>query len=149
MTRVEKSVLVMYPALSMWQLVEDIPRYSEFLPWCSEAVIHEREAEHTKATIFINFHGLKQQFTTSNTSVAGERVLMELVEGPFQHLRGEFVFKALREDACKIEFVLEWTFSSKLLEKVVGPVFQHIANTMVDAFVSRADDLHSRGIRGY
>ncbi|HQU07221.1 MAG: ubiquinone-binding protein [Ferrovum sp. 21-44-67] len=149
MTRVEKSVLVLYPAVSMWQLVEDIPRYAEFLPWCSHAQIHEREGRHTKATIFINFHGLKQQFTTQNTSIKGESVLMELVEGPFKHLRGEFVFKTLREDACKIEFILEWTFSSALLERVVGPVFQHIANTMVDAFVARADELNQRGVDGY
>jgi ribosome-associated toxin RatA of RatAB toxin-antitoxin module len=92
----------------------------------------------TVATLHINYHGLRQQFTTSNTAVPGEWVLMQLVEGPFKHLRGEFRFSALDEQACKIVFSLEWTFNSRLLEKVVGPVFHHIANTMVEAFVTRA-----------
>ncbi len=150
MTRVEKSVLVPYSAISMWRLVDGIPHYPEFLPWCSGAEVKEVRGEArgltptvtptvpTVATLHINYHGLRQQFTTSNTTAPGEWVLMQLVEGPFKHLRGEFRFSALDEQACKIVFSLEWTFNSRLLEKVVGPVFHHIANTMVEAFVTRA-----------
>ncbi len=145
MTRVEKSVLVLYSAREMWELVQDIPAYPQFLPWCSHAEIHETEGEETVATIHINFHGLKQQFTTRNTSVPGESLVMALVSGPFRHLHGEFRFTALQAQGCKISFSLEWTFSSYLLEKVVGPVFSSIANSMVDAFVARAEAVYGSG----
>lgn len=138
MTRVEKSVLVLHSARDMWALVQDIPAYPQFLPWCSGAEVHENDGQQAVATLHINFHGLKQQFTTRNTSVPGEFLIMALERGPFRHLRGEFRFTALQEQACKIAFSLEWSFSSKLLEKVVGPVFNGIANSMVDAFVVRA-----------
>ncbi len=145
MTRVEKSVLVLHSAREMWELVQDIPAYPQFLPWCSHAEIHETEGEETVATIHINFHGLKQQFTTRNTSVPGESLVMALVSGPFRHLHGEFRFTALQAQGCKISFSLEWTFSSYLLEKVVGPVFSSIANSMVDAFVARAEAVYGSG----
>ncbi len=142
MTRVEKSVLVLHSARQMWELVEDIPSYPEFLPWCSGAEVHESTGGQTVATLHINFHGLRQQFTTRNTSVAGESLVMDLVKGPFQHLRGEFRFTALQPGACKIAFSLEWRFSSRILEKVVGPVFNTIANSMVEAFVTRAQSVY-------
>ena len=145
MTRVEKSVLVLHSAREIWELVQDIPAYPQFLPWCSHAEIHETEGEETVATIHINFHGLKQQFTTRNTSVPGESLVMALVSGPFRHLHGEFRFTALQAQGCKISFSLEWTFSSYLLEKVVGPVFSGIANSMVDAFVARAEAVYGSG----
>ncbi len=138
MTRVEKSVLVLHSARDMWELVHDVPAYPQFLPWCSGAEVHASDGGETVATLHINFHGIRQQFTTRNTSVPGEFVVMELERGPFRHLRGEFRFTPLQAQACKISFSLEWTFSSKLLEKVVGPVFNGIANSMVDAFVARA-----------
>jgi ribosome-associated toxin RatA of RatAB toxin-antitoxin module len=147
MTRVEKSVLVMHSAHEMWELVEDIPAYPQFLPWCSGAEVHQRENGRTVATLHINFHGLRQQFTTRNTSIPDHSLRMELVEGPFQHLQGEFHFVALQENACKVSFSLEWTFSSRLLEKVVGPVFHRIANSMVDAFVARAEVVHGTALR--
>lgn len=151
MTRVEKSVLVLYSAQNMWRLVDDIPSYPQFLPWCGGSEVHpsdggqipnrgltSNDLNEAVATLYINYHGLRQQFTTSNTTAPGEWVLMELVKGPFEHLRGEFRFTALGDQACKIAFSLEWTFKNRLLEKVVGPVFHHIANTMVEAFVARA-----------
>jgi ribosome-associated toxin RatA of RatAB toxin-antitoxin module len=149
MTRVEKSVLVPYSAHDMWRLVDDIPCYPQFLPWCSGAEVRSQTPNQgltpgeVVATLHINYHGLRQQFTTRNSAVPGEWVLMRLVEGPFKHLRGEFRFTALDEQACKIAFSLEWTFESRILEKAVGPVFHHIANTMVEAFVTRAAAVYS------
>lgn len=139
MTRVEKTVLVMYSAERMYDLVMDVPRYPEFLPWCSAADILEHQGQAMRATLHINFHGIRQHFTTRNQGTPHEAVVMELEQGPFQHLRGEFHFKFLAPDACRIQFSLEWRFSNFLLEKMVGPVFHTIANTMVDAFVKRAD----------
>ncbi len=142
MTRVEKSVLVAHSAREMWELVDNIPAYPQFLPWCSGAEVHQGEGADTIATLHINFHGLRLQFTSCNTSVAAQSLVMNLVEGPFQDLRGEFQFTALQPDACKIVFSLEWTFSNRVLEKVVGPVFHTIANSMVEAFVARAETLY-------
>ncbi len=142
MTRVEKTVLVLHSAQDMWALVNDIPSYPQFLPWCSATEVHESDGLNTVATIHINFHGLRQHFTTRNHSVPGESMVMELLDGPFRHLRGEFRFIALKPEACKITFSLEWTFANRLLEKVVGPVFHTIANSMVDAFVARAGASH-------
>ena len=147
MTRVEKSVLVMHSARDMWELVHDVPAYPQFLPWCSGADVHESDGALTVATLHINFHGLKQQFTTRNSSVPGESLVMDLERGPFRHLRGEFRFTPLQAGACKIAFSLEWTFASKLLEKVVGPVFNGIANSMVDAFVARAQVVYGEAAR--
>ncbi len=143
MSRVEKSVLVMHSAQEMWELVDNIPEYPGFLPWCSGAEVSERSSEQVIATLHINFHGLRQQFTTCNRSQPGQCLTMDLVRGPFQHLRGEFRFTPLQAQACKISFALEWTFASRILEKVVGPVFHSIANSMVEAFVSRADQVYA------
>ncbi|WP_297447921.1 type II toxin-antitoxin system RatA family toxin [Ferrovum sp.] len=142
MTRVEKSVLVMYSAERMYGLVEDITQYPHFLPWCGAAEVHEREEHQTVATLHINFHGIRQSFTTRNQGTPYQSVVMVLEKGPFQHLQGEFRFIPLGTEACRIHFVLEWRFASFLLEKMVGPIFHTIANTMVDAFVKRADDLY-------
>ncbi len=142
MTRVEKTVLVLYSAERMYGLIVDVPNYPHFLPWCSAAEVHERHGDDMRATLHIHFHGLRQHFTTHNTGTPFESVVMELEQGPFQHLRGEFRLVARGAEACRIEFSLEWRFSGFLLEKMVGPVFQTMANTMVDAFVKRADDLY-------
>jgi ribosome-associated toxin RatA of RatAB toxin-antitoxin module len=132
----------MYSAEKMYGLVEDIPQYPHFLPWCGAAEVHERAGHQTVATLHINFHGIRQSFTTRNQGMPYQSVVMVLEKGPFQHLQGEFRFIPLGTEACRIQFVLEWRFASFLLEKMVGPVFHTIANTMVDAFVKRADDLY-------
>ncbi len=142
MSRVEKSVLVMHSSQKMWDLVDNVHEYPQFLPWCSGAEVSERTPTQTTATLHINFHGLRQQFTTRNLSQPGQYLTMDLVKGPFQHLRGEFRFTPLQTQACKISFALEWTFSSRILEKVVGPVFLTIANSMVEAFVNRAEQVY-------
>lgn len=142
MSVVEKSVLVGHSAQQMFSLVDAVEAYPEFLPWCSQAEVIDRNDTHTRATIHINYHGAKQSFTTENAKEAPTRMTVHLVQGPFRELDGEWRFTALRENACKIDFRLRYEFSSKLLEMLVGPVFSYIANTMVDAFVTRADALY-------
>ena len=127
----------------MFALVDAAEAYPEFLPWCSGATVMLRDATRTRATIHVNYHGVRQSFTTDNTKEPPEKMTIRLVEGPFRVLDGEWRFKPLAEDACKIEFCLHYEFSSRILEKLVGPVFSYIANTMVDAFVKRADKLHA------
>ena len=143
MAVVEKSVLVAHSAREMFALVDAAEAYPEFLPWCSGATVMLRDETRTRATIHVNYHGVRQSFTTDNTKEPPEKMTIRLVEGPFRVLDGEWRFKPLAEDACKIEFCLHYEFSSRILEKLVGPVFSYIANTMVDAFVKRADKLHA------
>lgn len=142
MVMVDRSSLVGYSAEQMYALVEDIESYPQFLPWCSDAVVSVREGPRTVATMHINFCGIREQFTTDNVNEPDRMIAMELVSGPFRHLQGHWRFTPLAEDACKIEFRLEYEISSRLLQRVIGPVFQHIANSFMDAFVRRAEQMH-------
>lgn len=142
MHQVTKTVLVEHTALQMYQLVEQIERYPEFLPWCGGTDVRERQEKTTVATLHIDFHGLKHNFTTRNCNVPGAQIDMLLVDGPFKHLEGLWQFVALSDEACKVSFRLEYEFANQMLEKAVGPVFSKIANTFVDAFVKRADKVY-------
>jgi ribosome-associated toxin RatA of RatAB toxin-antitoxin module len=139
MVIVDRSVLAPYGAEKMFALVEDVESYPEFLPWCEGAHVDLREPGRTIATIRANFHGMRQRFTTENANRPGERIDIALVSGPFRLLRGHWRFTALEAQGCRIDFRLEYQFSSRILEKVAGPVFHHIANNFVDAFVRRAE----------
>ena len=140
---VEKSLLVGYSAQQMFALVDAVEAYPQFLPWCSGAEVLHRDESLTRATLRVNYHGVKQSFTTENAKDAPRTMTVRLVEGPFRVLDGEWRFTPLAEDACRIDFRLHYEFSSKLLEKLVGPVFSYIANSMVDAFVKRAEKLYA------
>ena len=144
MALVEKSVLIEYSAAQMYALVENIAAYPEFLPWCGGTEILKKEGDVTRAAITIDFRGIRQRFSTQNRAEPPQLIEMTLVDGPFRQLDGSWRFKALGEDACKIEFRLRYEFSSKLLEKIVGPVFHYIASTFVEAFVKRAQQLYGK-----
>ena len=143
MATVDRSVLVEYSALQMQALIEDVESYPQFLPWCGGTKVVSRESGRTVATIEIDFLGLRQQFTTENTGTRGETIRMRLVSGPFRHLEGEWRFRALGEGAAKVALHLEYEFSGLLLDKLLGPVFDHIADSLVDAFVKRAVQVYS------
>lgn len=142
MARVKKIVLIEHPAPKMFVLVDKVEDYPLFLPWCGNTELLERTDAITKATIHVHYHGVRTQFTTENDKEYARHIVIKLLDGPFHHMLGTWVFTPLGDTACKIEFSLAWEFSSKILEKAVGPVFGHIANTMVDSFVKRADQLH-------
>ncbi len=139
MKRVEQSVLVTHPAAAMFQLVDDVENYPQFLPWCGGTSIKLKNDRITEAAIKIDFHGIKQSFTTRNEKTFPSAMDVKLVDGPFKRLQGHWRFHPLGDQACKIELVLEYEFTSKWLGKIIGPVFNHIASTLVDAFVKRAD----------
>jgi ribosome-associated toxin RatA of RatAB toxin-antitoxin module len=141
--KVSRSALVYFSAAQMFGLVDDIERYPEFLPWCSGTAVTLRDSATTRATISISYRGIRQSFSTENRKEFPQRMSMQLVEGPFKSLDGEWRFTPLDEQACKIDFQLHYEFSSTLLEKLVGPVFGYIAGTMVDAFLKRAEQLYS------
>jgi len=142
MAAVEKSVLVGYSARQMFELVDQVEHYPRFLPWCGGTDLKWRDAETTVATINIDYLSVKQSFTTENTKQEPHLMLIKLQDGPFKELDGSWRFVELDKNACKVEFRLHYEFSSKLLEALVGPVFSHIANSLVDAFVRRAESVY-------
>ncbi len=128
----------------MFALVDDVERYPEFLPWCEGAEVLERTQALTTARLHINYLGVRKSFTTTNRKEANVSMEIELVEGPFRDLAGHWRFRPLRADASKVELELAYTFSNKLLESLIGPVFGQIANTLVERFVERADRPRTR-----
>lgn len=142
MADIEKSVLVGYSAKQMFALVDAVEDYPEFLPWCGGSSVSPQDASVTHATIMIDYHHIKHSFTTENTRRPPELIEITLLDGPFQNLDGHWRFIPLAEDACKIEFRLHYTFSHIFLEKLVGPVFFIIANSFVEAFIKRAEEVY-------
>ncbi|MCX7627434.1 MAG: type II toxin-antitoxin system RatA family toxin [Methylophilaceae bacterium] len=144
MAEVHKTVLVPHSAEYMFRLVDEIERYPEFLPWCGGAELKWRDESSTIATLHIDYHGLKQQFTTRNTKRYPTLMDIRLVDGPFHRLEGIWQFTPLAADACRIDFELHYEFANAWLDKLIAPVFGHIANTFVDAFVERAEKLFAK-----
>ena len=144
MALVEKSVLLFFSAEQMFALVDAVADYPKFLPWCGDSSVTKLDESRIRATVDINYHYVKQSFTTENVRVKPERIDMKLISGPFKQLEGSWHFIALSPSACKIEFRLNYEFSSKLLEKVVGPVFHYIASTFVEAFIKRAELVYKK-----
>jgi ribosome-associated toxin RatA of RatAB toxin-antitoxin module len=144
MQRVEKSVLVPYSARQMFELVDDVESYPEFLPWCSGSGVLETHEDGKTARLDINYHGVKAHFTTTNVNAPPESIVVTLRDGPFRHLQGEWTFRALADEACKVELTLAYEFKTHMLEAVVGPVFNHIAHTFIDAFVRRAAAVYGK-----
>lgn len=138
MPQVQKSVLVEHSAHKMFTLVDRVEDYPLFLPWCAFSSVHERDAEFTVATLGIDYLKVKQQFTTRNRK-AENLIFMHLEDGPFKRLSGAWRFVPLADWACKVEFELDYEFSSRALEAIIGPVFNKITGTFVDAFIKQAD----------
>lgn len=145
MHQVAKSVLVAHAAAQMFALVDDVEAYPEFLPWCAGAKVLARGEASKTARVDIDFHGVKAHFTTDNQNHPPSSILIRLKDGPFEDLHGEWRFRALAEQACKVEFTLAWQFKTHVIEALIGPVFNRIATTFIDAFVRRADALHGAG----
>lgn len=142
MAIVEKSVLIERSAMQMFDLVDGVEDYPKFLPWCGATELLERSESITSAKIYINYHGLKVHFSTENAKEYPHTMTIQLREGPFKHLDGLWRFTPLGDAACKVEFRLHYEFSSRLLEKALGPVFTHIASTLIESFVKRAQQIY-------
>ena len=144
MALVEKSVLVPYSAEQMFDLVDKVEDYPQFLPWCGGSSVTVQDETTVHATVHINYHHIKHSFTTENVRTPPHRIDISLQYGPFRHLDGCWQFIPLSPTACKIEFRLHYEFSSKLLETLIGPVFHYIANSFMDAFIHRAEKVYSK-----
>ena len=141
MKTVHKSVLIWYSAAEMFALVTDVASYPQFLPWCDQSAVLAQDKHGMTAKVGLSMAGLKQSFTTQNTHVEDRKVSLKLVDGPFSKLDGIWQFSPVGkngERACKVEFVLNYDFDNAALAALVGPVFDKIAGSLVDAFVKRA-----------
>lgn len=145
MAQISRSALVPYSAAQMYALVDSIQSYPDFLPWCRSAVEHQRETDSVRASIEIAKGAVNKVFTTQNRMTPDQQIEMTLVDGPFKHLHGYWRFEALKENACKVMLELDFEFSGKLVALAIGPVFNQVANTMVDSFVERARMVYGHG----
>ncbi|MCK5523902.1 MAG: type II toxin-antitoxin system RatA family toxin [Thiomargarita sp.] len=144
MTRIHKMALVPYTAQEMFALVSNITDYPKFLPWCQSVLLHSQTESEVVATIKMGSVGLKQAFTTTNVIKPHQWIKMRLLKGPFSHLQGDWHFQSLGNEGCKISLNLEFEISNRLLKMSLGPIFTKIANTLIDAFVKRADELYGK-----
>ncbi len=148
MKHVKKSVLLWYSPREMYELVVGIEQYPAFLPWCEKAEALAADDAGMTARLHLAFAGLRHAFTTRNTHLQDQSVRIELVDGPFSVLDGLWRFHPIGAagpmPACRIEFDLSYAFSSGALEKVLSPVFDKVANTFVDSFVHRAEQVYGQ-----
>ncbi len=147
MKHVNKSVLLWYSPREMYDLVTAVADYPHFLPWCDDAQVIAVHDDGVTVRIGLAYAGIRHAFTTRNQQVPGESVLVKLVDGPFSLLDGAWAFLPLgpsdsQAKACKIEFDLRYAFASPTLETVLSPVFDKVANTFVDSFVARAEQVY-------
>jgi len=142
MKRIARSAIVPHSAAQLYALVEDIESYPRFLPWCVAAQVRSRSPGATLATLTVRMSGVKQSFTTQNENHAPEKIDLRLVEGPFRHFAAAWRFQPLGERACKVAFSMEFEFASRALATLLQPLFERIADSMIDAFTRRADEIH-------
>jgi len=145
--RIARSAIVECSPRQVYDLVEDIESYPEFLPWCIAAHVRERTAGRTVATIEVGMPGIRQSFTTENANAPGKSIDMRLLEGPFRRFEARWKFSALGTVAARIEFAIAYEFADRILATALDPLFEHIAGTMVDAFTRRAERLYAKPAR--
>lgn len=141
-TRIQRSALLPYPAQALYDLVNDVASYPQFLPWCAASEVLEVSAESMRASLTVAKASLSQRFMTRNSLVPGKSIEMQLEEGPFSQLQGVWEFKALGDKACKISLDMTFDYAGPLVKATLGPLFTQAANTMVDAFCQRAKQLY-------
>lgn len=139
---INQSALVPYSAAQMYQLVNNYEQYSEFVPGCVEGRTLTQQANVVTAELVIAKAGIRQRFTTQNTMLENRAIRMQLVEGPFQFLQGEWTFEALDELCCKIALTLEFEFSNPIIAMAFGQIFTHLTTRMIAAFKQRAKEVY-------
>lgn len=145
MAHVRKTAIVPFSDQQMFDLVRDVDRYKEFLPWCTDSALLSEEGNRICGRIDVERMGIRQSFSTCNICDEPRRMDIELREGPFRSLTGAWEFIALREDASKVILTLEFEFSGRLISAAFGTVFSHLANNLVDAFCKRAREVYGDG----
>lgn len=140
--QIDRFALLPYTPLDVYRLVHDVPAYPQFLSWCSDAEIHEQDAQQQLASLWVTVGGITQKFTTRNRLVPGELLAMSLVDGPFRSLGGSWSFEALGTQGCKVSLSLEFEFSNSLLSSAFRRGFARVTERMVGEFAERAQNLY-------
>jgi ribosome-associated toxin RatA of RatAB toxin-antitoxin module len=147
MHEIRRSAIVEHSVDHLHAVVADVAAYPSFLPWCLAASVGGRTDEGIVATMEVGIRGLRQRFSTLYRENPPTEIDIRLVDGPFRHLYAHWQFKPLGERAAKIDFAMDYEFSGPAVSKLLGPLFEHIADTMVDAFTRRADALQGKAVR--
>ncbi|WP_330926014.1 type II toxin-antitoxin system RatA family toxin [Candidatus Sororendozoicomonas aggregata] len=142
MPKIARSALVMFPAQAMYDLVNDVESYPQFLPWCESARILREDGAQVDAALMVAKGGIRQEFSTTNQLNYGKSIHMELLDGPFSYLSGTWHFKPLGPEGCKVSLEMDFEVSNSLLKATLGPMFGQVMNTMVDAFSGRAEKVY-------
>ena len=142
MTHVQRSALLPYSAAQMFQLVNDVNSYPEFVPWCAQCYVHSENQNEKQATMNFAKRGINASLTTCNELETDKKITMRLQKGPFKHLVGVWEFHELDEHSCKVELDMQFSFSNRLYEMTLGPIFNQVANKLVSAFTERAKQLY-------
>ncbi|CAB5670047.1 type II toxin-antitoxin system RatA family toxin [Comamonas aquatica] len=145
MKNVNKSVLIWYSPEEMFALVADVARYPEFLPWCSHTQVLEQDAHSMTAEVGMSMGALRKSFVTRNVHEGQHKISMRLIKGPFSRLEGHWMFHPVGDGsqrACKVQLQLDYGFDSNAVAALIGPIFDRIANSMVDAFIKRAEKVY-------
>ena len=144
---IARSALVPFAAEQLYELVNDVERYPDFLPWCAGVEVQARSAAEVVASLDVRRAGIRHRVTTRNRLAPPQRVVLELVQGPFEHFHGEWRFDALAADACKVTLTLDFEYAGRLIRMAFGPLFNRAADTMVDAFCARAGVVYGLSAR--
>lgn len=142
MTIINRNALVPFSQRQMFELVNSVEDYPRFLPWCRESQVISRDEAQVEAALEIAWSGIHKSFTTRNHLYPSERIEMKLVKGPFKQLEGRWNFIALGDQGCKVQMELEFELAGHLFDRVFQPIFNHIANSLVDAFCKRAVEIY-------
>lgn len=146
MPTITRSALVMHSAKEMYTLINDVESYPLFVPDCGDSKIIELTEHSMTASLLVAKGAIKKWFTTKNTLVENESVKLTLVDGPFKYLIGEWKISPLSDQACKIQFEIDYEFSNKLLSLAFGGVFNHLVNNIVQAFTKRAKEVYANHV---
>lgn len=141
MTIVKKSRVVHFSCEQMYKLVNNVEQYSEFLPYCTESIVHHRDPDEVQATLLISAAGMSKSFTTRNLLQQNKMIEIRLIDGPFNHLEGFWRFDPV-DQGCHLSFDLEFEFAGRMFSLLLGPVFEQVTNKMVDAFCERAESVY-------
>ena len=142
MHNIERSALVRHSAENMFQLVNDVGSYPKFLKWCRSSKVLSETSDEMTAELEIAWKVLHKTFSTKNKLIEGKSIQLELLDGPFEKMHGEWFFKHLRDDACKITMVIDFEFKSSVSNFVFSAIFSQICGSLMDSFIKRADDIY-------
>jgi len=140
MPTIERSALVPYLADDMYNIVVDVAAYPEFLPWCQGGSVQSQNETEQRATVAINAVFSQTEFKTVNALDPGQSISMALEDGPFKHLTGRWEFKPLGDAGCKVTLSIDFEFANTMIASAIAPVFTRVCDTLVDAFIQRAND---------